>query len=120
MIKENQNEDGNRDLSQCHCGACFGKKKQQGEKGSNLEANKPWATALSGLMLVPGDGQTVGSEAEPETGQTVGSEAEPEPSLVRGVLSVLLLLPGDGKTVGIKAESETMKTVDSEAKPEPS
>jgi hypothetical protein len=50
--------------------------------------------ALSGLVLLPGDGQTVGSEAEPETGKTVGSETKPKPSLVRDTLSVLLLLAG--------------------------
>jgi hypothetical protein len=31
--------------------------------------------ALSGLVLLPGGGQTVGSEVEPETGEAVGSEA---------------------------------------------
>jgi hypothetical protein len=45
--------------------------------------------ALAGLVLLPGDGKTVGSEAEPETGQTVGNEAEPEPSctyIIDGIL----------------------------------
>jgi hypothetical protein len=77
-------------LSQCHCGACFGKKKLQGEKGSILEAENPWATALSVLLFLPGDGKTVGIQAESETVQTVDSEAKPEPSetFIGGMLGV--------------------------------
>jgi hypothetical protein len=63
--------------------------------------------ALIGLVLLPGDGQTVGSWAEPETGNTVGSEAEPEPSLGRNAPSGLVLLPSDEKTVGSEAEPES-------------
>ena len=33
--------------------------------------------APSGLVLLPGDGKTVGSEAEPGPGHTAGSEAKP-------------------------------------------